>query len=295
MDRARRGGKRKPHAKRDGVVAIGFGFDRAAVEIDDVAHQTQASAKFCALGTLARIPLALPAEQVRQGAGINAGAAVVHRELRSPFCAGPQPHFDGAAIGREMNGAVEEADQRLTDSDAVGQQRPGQRFDLDIEGHIFSVRLLDGVQRLVHKLLAVDRRELQLEIPRQQPPGVDHLIDELELISCLSDDRFAGLHAAVFGQRFAFDELGPSDDAVQRTAQIVGDDAQIVVGEPVDIHGVARGRAAFAIGCFRHQFMLPLAKSGERRRRGGASRAVGAPAMRGTGEGRSGKESGWCI
>ena len=90
-------------------------------------------------------------------------------------------------------------------------------------------------------------------------------------------------------------EIVVSSSPVQRAAQIVRDDAEIVVGEPIDVRHLARGRAAFAIGRFRHQFMLPLAKSGERRRRGGASRAVGAPAMRGTEEGRSGKESGWCL
>jgi hypothetical protein len=56
------------------------------------------------------------------------------------------------------------------------------------------------------------------------------------LLFRLPDDRFSGAHVSFFGQRLALDELGPADDAVERSAQIVRGDTQIVVGETIDAH-----------------------------------------------------------
>jgi hypothetical protein len=75
-----------------------------------------------------------------------------------------------------------------------------------------------------------------LQVARQQPPRVDDLIDELELLPGLSDDRFTRPHAARFVEGLALDELSPADNAVQRAAQIVRNHAQIVVGKSVDLH-----------------------------------------------------------
>jgi hypothetical protein len=97
-------------------------------------------------------------------------------------------------------------------------------------------------------LFGVDRRELQLKVPRKQPPGVDNFVDELELLFGLTDDRFARLHVAVLGQRFTFDQLSPSNDAIERAAQIVRDDAEVIIGEPVDVRRVTRHGIGRAIG-----------------------------------------------
>ena len=135
-----------------------------------------------------------------------------------------------------MNRAVEETDERLAKPRAIAEQWAGQRFELKIEFDLFARgRFLRGVRGGVDELFCVDRRELQPEIPRQQPPRVDHFVDQGELLFCLTDDRFTGADGAGFVQRLALDELCPSEDAVERAAQIVRDYAEIVVGKSIDL------------------------------------------------------------
>ncbi len=152
-----------------------------------------------------------------------------------PLSARPQAHFDGALVGREMDGAVEQADQRLPKARAVGEQRTGKRFELEIEFDPFAGGFLRGVRGGVDELFRIDGRELQPEISRQQAPRVDDFVDEVELLLRLTDDRLARAHVAGLVQRLALDELRPSDDAVERAAQIVRDDAEVVVGKSVDL------------------------------------------------------------
>ena len=128
-----------------------------------------------------------------------------------------------------MKRAREQSDQHLADAHAIGVQGGRQRFHLEVEFHRLLARLLDGVHRLVDQLFGIDRRHLELKISRQQPPRVHDFVDQLELLLRLPDDGLAGPHVAFFRQRLALDELGPADDAVQRSAQIVRGDAQIVV------------------------------------------------------------------
>ena len=140
---------------------------------------------------------------------------------------------DRSGVGREMKGAREQRDQHLANAQAVGVQRRRQRVHLEIEGDRLLVCFLHGVHRLVHQLLGVNRRHLELKVAREQPPRVHHFVDQLELLLRLPDDGLPGAHNALFGQRLAFDELGPSDDAVERPAQIVCGDAQVIVRESI--------------------------------------------------------------
>ena len=133
-----------------------------------------------------------------------------------------------------MNGAVEEADQRLPKPCAVGEQRSRQRFELKVEVDALRARFLRGIRRRVDELFRIDGRQLQLQVARQQTPGIDDFVDELELLFGLADDRFARAHVARLIECLSLDELGPANNAVERSAQIVRDHAQVIVGKPVD-------------------------------------------------------------
>ena len=147
-----------------------------------------------------------------------------------PLSDGPQAHFDRALVGREMDGAVEQADQRLTQTRAIGEQRTGKRFELEVELDALAWRAsFAAYAAVLTSSFASTGASLQPEISRKQPPRVDDFVDELELLLRLPDDRFARAHIARLVQRLALDELGPADDAVERAAQIVRDDAEIVV------------------------------------------------------------------
>ncbi len=129
-----------------------------------------------------------------------------------------------------MNGAVEQPDQRLSQARAVGEQRSRQGFELEIEFDRFADGgFLRGVCGGVDELFRVDRRQLQPKIAREQPPRVDDFVDQIELLLCLADDGLARADVARLVQRLTLDELRPSDDAVERAAQIVRDDAEVVV------------------------------------------------------------------
>ena len=117
--------------------------------------------------------------------------------------------------------------------------------------------LFRGIRGGVDEFLRVHRREFQSEISRQQTPGVDHLVDEIELLLGLPDNRLARADVARLVQRLALDELGPSDDAVERAAQVVGDYAEVIIGETVDLQGrpllgifSTFGRAGGSFVCF---------------------------------------------
>ena len=128
-----------------------------------------------------------------------------------------------------MDRAVEQANQCLAKPRAIGEQRRRECFELKIELHTLVVAFLRRKRRRMHQLFCIDGRELQLQIARQQAPRVDDFVDELELLLRLADNRLARAHIAGIVQRLALDELGPSDDAVERPSEIVGNDTQIVV------------------------------------------------------------------
>ena len=129
-----------------------------------------------------------------------------------------------------MDGAVEQANQRLTKARAVGEQRAGKRVELKIEfDSLADGRFLRGVRRSVDELFRVDRCQLEPQIPREQAPRVDDFVHQGELLPGLADNRLAGAHVARLVQGLAFDELRPPDDAVERAAQVVRDETQVVI------------------------------------------------------------------
>jgi hypothetical protein len=76
--------RQRKMAERDARIAVGLGLDGAAVQIDDVADQPEAPSKLRPWGILCRILLALTAEEIRQGFGVHAYAAVMNGQLGTP-------------------------------------------------------------------------------------------------------------------------------------------------------------------------------------------------------------------
>ena len=134
-----------------------------------------------ARGLLTGVLRSLPAEQVRQCVAIDACTAVVYGELGHPILRRAEADLDAASVRSEMNGAAEEADQRLPQPGAVGEKLGGKRFELNIEIDGFRARLPGRLHGGVHELSRVDGRELQLQVARQQTPCVHDFVDEIEL------------------------------------------------------------------------------------------------------------------
>ena len=79
-----------------------------------------------------------------------------------PLSDGPQADLDGAVVRSEMDRAVEQADQRLPQTRAVGEQRARKRFELKIEFNAFSRSgFLRGVCGGIDQLFCVDWSELE--------------------------------------------------------------------------------------------------------------------------------------
>jgi hypothetical protein len=124
----------------------------------------------------------------------------------------------------------------LTKPRAVAEQWARQRFELKIKCDLFArCGFLRRIRSRVDELFRIDRRQLQAQIARQQPPRVDDFVDQGELLFCLTDNRFTRPYRSGFVKRLPLDELCPTKDAVERTAQVVGDHAEVIVRKSVDL------------------------------------------------------------
>src|SRR5205085_7962792 len=105
--------------------------------------------------------------------------------------------LDGAVIGSKVDGAVEETDEGLPHAREIGKEGTWNRRQAERKRNRFLARVLGRMHSLIDALLRVDGRQLQPQIPREKAPRIHHLIDQLELLLRLTNDRLAGPDVAI--------------------------------------------------------------------------------------------------
>ena len=169
-------------------------------------------------------------EQDRQPILRDARAGIRDRDHHLPVtrlgARESQAHADAAAFG-ELDGVAGEVDQDLPHPVGVAQQAQGHVLG-DVEGDLDTLVLGAGRQQLDHAL--GERRQVEglgreIETAGLDPGEVEHAVDQAE------QRLAAGPHGLDIGALFRIeigpeDEIGHSQDAVERRTHLVADGGQ---------------------------------------------------------------------
>ena len=209
------------------------GGDRSPVQLHQMAHDGEAEAQASLPPRARGVGLAEAVEDVGEERRIDAGPAVLHRDLDVGLDL-LQAHVD-APLGRgELDRVREEVPHDLVEP--AGVRGEGARARVQHGLHPDGLGLDRGLERVEHGLdhgRGIHRLHLEPHLAGDDPRDVEDVGDEPALEAGVAVDDLDPLLDLRRGERALAQEAGPAHDRGERGAQLVGERGQEVVLQPV--------------------------------------------------------------
>ena len=113
-------------------------------------------------------------------------------------------------------------------------ERPvGRRVGLDLEGDPFRVGgRTDHLNSALDDVKKIDRARFDLEFAGDDARQVDQVVDQLRLRLCVAQHGLQSMPGVPFDSRFPQQQVRPSDNRVERRAELVREDREELVLHP---------------------------------------------------------------
>src|SRR5256714_2650953 len=216
--------QRQPHdelAARAGAVASCL--DRAAVQLDETAHQREPNAQ-TALGAVERgVPLHEDIEHAREGVRGDAVAVIADADpdlLLPVIQRGVHP--DVPTVGRELDGVVHQVPDGLLQAHGIGEHHDGRGGEFDDD--LLLTRFDGGAQRIERardQIVQLDPLAVQLDFSMAYAGDVEQVVDHPGDIAQLAIEHLMSPLACGRVDRAAAQHLHDIRDGSERIAQLV--------------------------------------------------------------------------
>ena len=193
----------------------------AAVCLDEILDDRQAEPEPRVNACRGSVRLAKRFEDRRQEVRRDALAGVAHDQFDR--VGGPvKPRVNGAALGRELHRIREQIRHDLLKTRCVSVDSGDGGIRLD--GYLDTLHVgtgLHNLKRVANDVPQVDHGSLEPQFAGRDPRHVEQILDELRLPLGAVVNRLGGAIAQWALECAAAQHLGPSEDRVQRRAQLV--------------------------------------------------------------------------
>ncbi len=217
-------GERRARA-RSGALAA----HRAAVQLDDVAHDREPDAEPAVRARGRRVVLAEALEDVRQKVRVDTGAGVVHDQLQVRVDSS-ENDVHASAFGRELDGVREQVPHHLLQALVVAGDDAGARVERRVQADGLGVG--GGLQRFDRRLdgaRELDRTHLEAYLAGDDARDVEQILDQPRLRTRRALDRRDALLERCRVERAHAEQRRPREDRRERRAQLVGDGSEELV------------------------------------------------------------------
>src|SRR5438067_753978 len=213
---------REPH-REGGALALARtrGRHRAAVPLDQVAHDRQPEPQPPVRARARAVGLPEALEDVRQEVGRNPDARVTHAD-HGVMRVAREPDGDAPAARRELDGVGDEVPDDLLQPVAIAAHGTDAVVELALEGDLLRVgRRTDRVDGALDGRRQVDGRQLETQLAGDDARDLEEVLDEASL-----ELRVALDHLERAGPGFRLEPAGaqearPDEDGAERRPQLV--------------------------------------------------------------------------
>ena len=217
-----RGGEGKVDGE-DGSAALAraLSIDVAAVQLDDVSHDGEAEPEPAVSAADRRLALSESVEDERKELAANALARVADRDPRHRVAA-LEPDIDAAARRRELDGVGEEVPDHLLQAAVIGRHGAEGRIQTRLQPNAF------GIGGRLHRFHRghddgdqIDGPDVQAELARDDAGHVEQVFDQLSQEAGVTLDHLRAPAGAGGIERPGSEKAHPSQDGVERRAELV--------------------------------------------------------------------------